>query len=104
MTAAADSSLSIPADRRSAFGHPTGLIPLAGTELWERISFHGMLALLTLYMAEQLLLPGHIEHILGFPTYRSIVESVTGRLTIEALAAQTFGLYIGLIYFTPVFG
>ncbi len=31
---------------------------LAGTELWERISFHGMVALLTLYMAECPLLAG----------------------------------------------
>jgi proton-dependent oligopeptide transporter, POT family len=44
-------------------GHPRGLLTLASTELWERISFHGMQALLTLYMAEQLLLPGHVEKI-----------------------------------------
>ena len=33
-----------------AFGHPRGLFVLAGSELWERISFHGMQALLVLYM------------------------------------------------------
>lgn len=89
---------------RDLWGHPRGLAVLAGTELWERISFHGMLALLTLYMAEQLLLPGHIEKVIGFSTYRALLEGLTGPLSIEALAAQTFGLYIGLIYFTPVFG
>lgn len=85
-------------------GHPRGLWVLAGTELWERISFHGMQALLVLYMVGQLLLPGHIEHIAGFARYRTIVEGVTGPLSVQALAAQTFGLYVGLIYFTPVIG
>jgi dipeptide/tripeptide permease len=33
----------------------------------ERISFHGMLALLTLYMAEQLFLPGHAERSSALP-------------------------------------
>ena len=85
-------------------GHPRGLWVLAGTELWERISFHGMQALLTLYMAGALLLPGRIEHIVGFAGYRAAVESVTGPLSTQALAAQTFGLYIGLVSFTPIFG
>ena len=98
------SSLAITRDGRRAFGHPTGLIPLAGTELWERISFHGMLALLTLYLAEQLLLPGHVEKVVGFPVFRATIEAVTGPLSVQALAAQIFGLYIGFIYFTPIFG
>jgi POT family proton-dependent oligopeptide transporter len=97
-----------PAERESGasslLGHPRGLVTLAGTEFWERISFHGMVALLTLYMAEQLLLPGHVEHIVGFQGFRAAVETVTGRLSVEALAAQTFGLYMGLIYFTPILG
>jgi POT family proton-dependent oligopeptide transporter len=97
-------SVAIPAGGRRAFGHPTGLIPLAGTELWERISFHGMLALLTLYLAEQLLLPGHVEKVVGFPAFRAAIESVTGPLSVQALASQIFGLYIGFIYFTPIFG
>lgn len=99
-----DGSLAIRTGGQRAFGHPTGLIPLAGTELWERISFHGMLALLTLYLAEQLLLPGHVEKVVGFPAFRAVIEGVTGHLSIEALAAQIFGLYIGFIYFTPIFG
>lgn len=89
---------------REAWGHPRGLFVLAGTELWDRISFHGMQALLVLYMVEQLLLPGHVEHIVGFPAFRGIIESVTGPLSVQALAAQIFGLYVGLVYFTPVLG
>ena len=84
--------------------HPRGLWVLAGTELWDRISFHGMQALLVLYMTGQLLRPGHVEGIWGFAGFRAAVEAVTGPLTVTALAAQTFGLYVGLIYFTPVLG
>ncbi len=101
---AIDTSVAVRTDGRRAFGHPTGLIPLAGTELWERISFHGMLALLTLYLAEQLLLPGHVEKVVGFLVFRAMIEGITGRLSVEALASQIFGLYIGFIYFTPIFG
>ncbi len=89
---------------RGLLDHPRGLWVLAGTELWDRISFHGMQALLVLYMTETLLLPGHVEGIVGFARYRALLESVTGSLSVVALAAQTFGLYIGLVYFTPVLG
>jgi POT family proton-dependent oligopeptide transporter len=77
---------------------------IAATELWDRISFHGMQALLVLYMVGQLLLPGHVEHIAGFAMVRSGIEFVTGPLSTQALATQIFGLYVGLVYFTPVFG
>lgn len=97
-------NLALPARWRRILDHPRGLYVLAATELWERISYHGMQALLVLYMVEQLLLPGHIERIAGFERYRAIVEAVTGPLSTQALAAQTFGLYTGLIYFTPVIG
>src|SRR6195952_453956 len=87
---------------KEAFGQPPGLWVLAGTELWERISFHGMQALLVLYMVGALLLPGHVEHVAGFAGFRAAVETFTGPLSVQALAAQTFGLYVGLVYFTPV--
>jgi POT family proton-dependent oligopeptide transporter len=86
------------------FGHPRGLVVLAGTELWDRISFHGMQALLVLYMVGQLFLPGHIERIVGFTGFRSAIEHVTGPLSTQALASQIFGIYVGLVYLTPVFG
>jgi proton-dependent oligopeptide transporter, POT family len=89
---------------RERFGHPRGVFVLAGTECWERISFNGMQALLVLYMVGQVLLPGHAEHVAGFQTFRSIIEHVTGPLSAQALALQVFGLYIGLVSFTPVFG
>jgi proton-dependent oligopeptide transporter, POT family len=86
------------------FGQPRGLTVLAGTEFWDRISFHGMQALLVLYMVGQLLLPGHIEHIAGFACTRRTIEAVTGPLSTQALASQLFGLYVGLVGLTPVFG
>jgi len=89
---------------RQVFGHPRGLVILAGTELWDRISFHGMQALLVLYMVGQLFLPGHIETIVGFKAFRAVIEAVTGPLSVQALASQIFGIYVGLVYFTPVLG
>jgi POT family proton-dependent oligopeptide transporter len=92
------------ANGRDFLGQPRGLLVIGCTELWERISFHGMQALLVLYMADQLLLPGHVEHILGFIGFRKAIEGVTGALSSRALASQIFGLYVGFVYLMPVFG
>jgi proton-dependent oligopeptide transporter, POT family len=89
---------------RGFFGHPKGLFYLAFTEAWERFSYYGMTALLVLYMVNQLLLPGHVEHIVGFAGFRHALESVFGPLSTQALASQIFGLYSGFVYFTPVLG
>ncbi len=89
---------------RGFWGHPTGLFYLAFTEAWERFSYYGMTALLVLYMVNQLLLPGHIEHVAGFTRFRAAFESLSGPLSTQALASQIFGLYAGLVYFTPLLG
>ncbi|MDP5062956.1 MAG: peptide MFS transporter, partial [Maribacter sp.] len=39
-------------DQKQIFGHPQGLFYLFFAELWERFSFYGMRALLTLYMID----------------------------------------------------
>jgi POT family proton-dependent oligopeptide transporter len=85
-------------------GHPKGLFYLAFTEAWERFSYYGMTALVVLYMVNQLLLPGHVEHIAGFSGLRAAVESIVGPLSTQALASQIFGLYSGFVYFTPLLG
>lgn len=41
-----------PAPQKELFGHPVGLFYLFFAEMWERFSFYGMRALLTLYMVE----------------------------------------------------
>ena len=89
---------------RTFIGHPRGLFFLAFTEAWERFSYYGMAALLVLYMVNQLLLPGHIEHVAGFAAFRGMIEGAFGPLSTQALASQIFGLYSGFVYFTPVLG
>src|SRR5512132_1658958 len=85
-------------------GHPRGLFFLAFTEAWERFSFYGMTALVVLYMVNQLLLPGHAEHIVGLAGFRVSMESIVGPLSTQAFASQIFGLYSGFVYFTPLLG
>jgi POT family proton-dependent oligopeptide transporter len=86
------------------FGHPKGLAYLSFTEAWERFSFYGMQALLAVYMVQELLLAGHIENVAGMAQYRAAVESILGPLSTQALASQTFGIYVGMVYFTPMIG
>ncbi len=91
-------------DGHAFLGHPRGLAYLAFTEMWERFSFYGMKALLVLYMVQGLLLPGHIDNIVGISTYRTALEALFGPLSVTGLASLTFGFYTGLVYFTPVLG
>ena len=68
------------------FGHPIGLRTLFLTEMWERMSFYGMRALLVLYMTGAI---GVLNGGLGFSQ-------------IEAQAI--YGLYVGMVYFMVVPG
>ena len=97
-------SAQSPAPTPSFFGHPRGLMVLATTELWERFSFYGMQALLLLYMTKYLLLPEHARGVLGLAAFRAGLTAVVGPMTDLAFAAQTYGLYSGLIYGTPLLG
>jgi POT family proton-dependent oligopeptide transporter len=58
--------------------HPPGMVTLFFTEMWERFSYYGMRALLTLYMVDQVQKGGH-------------------GLTDE-IAAAIYGLYTCLVY------
>lgn len=102
--AAIDSRDTSPVGAAEFFGHPRGLAYIAFTEAWERFSFYGMQALLVLYMAGYLLQPGVVEQVAGFAGLRVAIEAVFGTLSTQALASQIFGLYIGLVYFMPIFG
>jgi POT family proton-dependent oligopeptide transporter len=66
------------------FGHPRGLSVLFFTEFWERFSYYGMRALLTLFMTAQVLNGG-----LGFDT---------------AKAGIIYGAYTSLVYLMSVPG
>ncbi|PZR72712.1 MAG: MFS transporter [Chthoniobacterales bacterium] len=81
-------------------GHPRGLWYLAFTEAWERFSYYGMQSLLVLYMVKYLLLPGHIEHITAFNSFRRLYGGLDG----QALASAIFGTYTASVYLTPIFG
>ena len=43
------------AAEREVFGHPRGLVTLFFTEMWERLSYYGMRALLVLFMTDQVM-------------------------------------------------
>jgi proton-dependent oligopeptide transporter, POT family len=43
------------AGHREVFGHPRGLYTLFFTEMWERLSYYGMRALLVLFMTDQIM-------------------------------------------------
>ena len=88
---------------RTFLGHPPGLAFLAFTEMWERFSYYGMTALLALYMTKQLLMPGHVEHVLGLGGLRHLFE-LRGPMSDVAFASLIYGWYSGLVYFTPVLG
>src|SRR6202040_2453388 len=103
-TMTASAATSTGARGATFLGHPKGLLYLAFTEAWERFSYYGMTALVVLFMVNQLLLPGHVEHIAGFTGFRATVESIVGPLSTQALASQIFGLYSGFVYFTPLLG
>jgi POT family proton-dependent oligopeptide transporter len=86
------------------FGHPRGLTFLFSTEMWERFSYYGMRSLLVLYMTKYLLLPDHAGSVAGLMPLKHALEIVFGPLDIQPLSSQIWGLYTGLVYFTPIFG
>ena len=88
----------------SFFGEPVALGYLAFTEAWERFSYYGVSALVVLYMTEALFQPGRVEHVAGFGALRGAIQALTGPLSSQGLASMIYGLYSGLICFTPLFG
>jgi POT family proton-dependent oligopeptide transporter len=103
MTAVAPASAA-PAKTDDLFGHPKGLTVLFATEMWERFSYFGMASLLVLYMVKYVLLPGHVEHVIGYTTIKAALEALFGPLDTQPLASQIFGFYSGLAYFAPILG
>jgi len=66
------------------FGHPRGLSTLFFTEMWERFSYYGMKAILTLYMTKSL-----IEGGLGFD---------------EKYASVIYATYVSSVWYLPLVG
>jgi POT family proton-dependent oligopeptide transporter len=87
------------------FGHPAGLYVLFLAEMWERMSYYGMRALLVLYMVKYLLAdPEKMASVLGFSTLKSILEMGFGPLAVQPFASEIYGLYTGFVYLSPFFG
>src|SRR5882762_711688 len=63
----------------SALKHPPGLYVLFGAEMWERLSYYGMRALLVLYLTK------HLKY--DRPD-----------------ALNLYAIYTGLVYLTPMLG
>lgn len=71
-------------DTRSVLGHPAGLFVLFFTEMWERFSYYGMRALLTLFLVSTL--------------------ADGGWEWTRAEAMNLYGWYTGFVYLTPILG
>jgi POT family proton-dependent oligopeptide transporter len=107
-----------PSEQRKIFGHPVGLFVLFFTEMWERMSYYGMRALLVLYMTKFLFVTERTTYSVGTPVIvhgdpgatlglgavRGLLESAFGPLSVQQLSSQIYGLYTGFVYFTPFFG
>lgn len=74
--------------RKEIFGHPTGLYVLFFVEMWERFSYYGMRAILTLFLAAPI--------ILGDP------QSGYGWTNAETLSF--YGTYTMFVYLTSIPG
>jgi POT family proton-dependent oligopeptide transporter len=72
--------------------------------MWERFSYYGMKALLVLYMVKHLLQPGNADNVIGLATLKSALEVVFGPLDAQPFSSHIYGLYTGLVYFTPILG
>ena len=63
-----------------------------------------MRSLLVLYMTKYLLLPEHAGDVRGLAAVKDALESIFGPLDVQPLSSQIWGLYTGLVYFTPIIG
>ena len=77
---------NLTADDTWFFGHPKGMVTLFFTEMWERMSYYGMRALLVLYMTGAMT---------GF-------NPGLGWSQIDAQAI--YGIYVGMVYFMVIPG
>ena len=97
--------VSRKSSEKEIFGHPAGLFVLFFTEMWERFSFYGMRALLVLYMTQYLLVdPTKAASVFGYNQLEAGIIAVFGQQTVQQMSSQIYGLYTGLVYFTPFFG
>ena len=85
-------------------GQPHGIGSLILVEAWATLSYYGMRMLLVLYMTRELLLPGHVEHVVWFAPLRAALEGLYGPMSNVALASAVFGMFSSVIFLTPLAG
>ncbi len=91
------------AHEKELFGHPVGLYILFFTELWERFSYYGMRAILTLYMLAKVSSEnpglgwdeGKALAIYGWYTMLVYVASVPGGILADKIFGQKKSVMIG---------
>lgn len=91
------------ASEKTLFGHPVGLFVLFFTEMWERFSYYGMRAILTLYLVEKTdaINPGlgwtDVEalSLYGWYTMMVYVMSIPGGIIADKFLGQKKSVYIG---------
>ncbi|MFK8056488.1 MAG: peptide MFS transporter [Saprospiraceae bacterium] len=76
-------STTTQSDQGAIFGHKPGLFVLFFTEMWERFSYYGMRVLFVLFL---------------------VTEAFNGEAWNRADALALYGIYTGLVYFTPMIG
>lgn len=92
-------------DSQNFFGHPKGLFILFFSEMWERMSYYGMRALLVLYLTGYLLVdPERAARVTGLQALKNLLESGFGPLAIQPFSSELYGLYTGFVYLSPFFG
>lgn len=95
--------IALDHSKEEFLGHPKGLYVLFLTEMWERMSYYGMRALLTLYMVDYLF-KDKSQVVYGFMSVKAGLEGVFDPMSIQAFGSQIYGLYTGFVYLTPVVG
>ena len=84
--------------RKTFLGHPRGLVVLFFTEMWERFSFYGMRAMLTLYLIQHFLF-GPVEAQGIYAAYGALVYllPVVGGLIADKYLGSRKAVIIGAV-------
>jgi proton-dependent oligopeptide transporter, POT family len=93
-----DPASASAADDKAFFGHPKGLAVLFFTEMWERFSFYGMRAMLTVYLIQHFLIgPKEAQGI--YAAYGSLVYlmPVIGGLIADRYLGSRKAVTIGAV-------
>ncbi|WP_196886060.1 peptide MFS transporter [Aureivirga sp. CE67] len=97
------SNTAIKVHERELFGHPIGLYILFFTEMWERFSYYGMRALLTLYMVAETMgenpglgwSKGEALALYGWYTMLVYLVSIPGGLIADKWLGQKKSVLVG---------